>query len=85
MEILKMLGVPYTDDDIAKYMQDINVQLGLDKDQASIKDFLTRYQGAKIRKFNNKTINVTDLDALIAHLQTLGNKIDLKTNKGVGW
>lgn len=85
MEILKMLGVPYTDDDIAKYMVDIRVQLGIETDQELVDDFLKRYPNAKIRKFNNRTTDVTDLDALIAHLQSLGNKADLKTNKGRQW
>lgn len=85
MEILRMLGVPYTDDDIAKYSLDIHVQVGLEKDAAAISDFSKRYPGAKIRKFNIKSTKITDLDALIAHLQGLGNKVDLKTNKGVDW
>ncbi len=85
MEILKMLGVPYTDDDIAKYMIDIRVQLGIETDQSLIADFLKRYPNVKIRKFNNRSTDITELDALIAHLQSLGNKIDLKTNIGREW
>ena len=85
MEILKMLGVPYSDDDLAKYMHDIEVQLGKEKNQQMIDDFIKRYPGAKIRKFNNKSSEITELDALIGHLQALGNKVDLKTNKGIDW
>ena len=85
MEILKFLGVPYTDDDIAKYMSDIEVQLGFEKKQEMINDFAKRYPGAKIRKFNNKSSSITELDALIGHLQSMGNKVDLKSNKGIDW
>lgn len=85
MEILKMLNVPYTDDDIANYMIDIRVQLGVESDKALVESFSKRYPGAKIRKFNNKSPYVTDLDALIAHLQSLGNKVDLQSNKGREW
>jgi cytochrome c oxidase cbb3-type subunit 2 len=85
MEILKILGVPYTDDDIAKYMNDIEVQLGIENKQEMIDDFSKRYPGAKIRKFNNKSSIITDLDALIGHLQSIGRKVDLKSNKGIDW
>jgi len=85
MEILKVLGVPYTDDDIAKYMSDIEVQLGLEIKQEMIDDFTKRYPGVKIRKFNNKSSSITELDALIAHLQSIGTKVDLKSNKGIDW
>jgi cytochrome c oxidase cbb3-type subunit 2 len=50
-----------------------------------INDFSKRYVNAKIRKFNNKSSDITEMDAIIAHLQSLGNKIDLKTNRGVEW
>ncbi len=85
MEILKMLDVPYTDDDIAKYSQDIAIQLGLETNQDLIDDFLKRYPCVKIRKFNNKSAMVTDLDALIAYLQSLGIKANLQSNKGREW
>ena len=85
MEILKMLGVPYTDDDIAKYLIDIRVQLGIEVEQKLVDDFLKRYPNVKIRKFNNNSTDITDLDALVAHLQSLGVKADLSTNKGRQW
>lgn len=85
MEIMKMLGVPYSDDDISKYMSDIHIQLGMETNEELVKDFLQRYPGVKIRKFNNQTSDITDMDALIAHLQSLGLKLNLQTNKGVQW
>ena len=66
-------------------MIDIRVQLGIEVDQKLVDDFLKRYPNVKIRKFNNRTADITDLDALIAHLQSLGLKADLTTNKGRQW
>ncbi len=85
MEILRMLGVPYCDDDISNYYQDLLVQLGLETDSNKVQDFNKRYPNATIRKFNNQSSDITELDALIGHLQHLGNKVDLKTNQGRQW
>ena len=85
MEILQSLGVPYSDNDLANYKEDIKIQLGLETDQNKIDDFIKRYPKANIRKFNNKTSSITEMDALVAHLQSLGTKADLKTNKGRQW
>jgi cytochrome c oxidase cbb3-type subunit 2 len=85
MRVLKIVGVPYTEDDLEKFAQDIQVQLGFDVDQNHITDFEKRYSGAAIRKFNKKSDSVTEMDALVSYLQGLGNKIDLNTNRGRDW
>ncbi len=85
MEILKNLGVPYSDDDIAKFANDIKVQLSIIKDPDIIADFVKRYPNATISKFNGKDDNITEIDALVGYLQSLGNKVDLKTNLGRNW
>lgn len=85
MEILRLVGVPYTEEDIKNCDNDIKVQLGLVKDEAIIEDFKKRYSKVTIEKFNNKSSEITDLDALIAYLQGLGNKVDLQTNRGRNW
>lgn len=85
MKILKMLGVPYTDEDIEKCASDIKVQLGLITDEESVKSFNARYPKTFMRKFNNKTQDVTEMDALVGYLQSLGNRVDLKTNRGRDW
>jgi cytochrome c oxidase cbb3-type subunit 2 len=38
-----------------------------------------------IRKFNRKVEYITEMDALVAYLQGLGNKIDLNSNQGRDW
>ncbi len=83
--ILQLLGVPYSDEDIAKFEEDIKVQLGLITDQAKIDSFLKRYPKTFIRKFYAKSSDITEMDAMIGYLQALGNKVDLKTNRGRDW
>ncbi len=85
MEILEMLGVPYSVEDITKCDSDILVQLGMEKNEDEINSFKQRYSKITIEKFNNKNPTVTEMDALIAYLQGLGNKVDLETNKGRNW
>ena len=85
MKILRMLGVPYTDDDLAKCDSDIDTQLGINKNEDDIAAFKKRYSKVTIEKFNNKSTERTDMDALIAYLQGLGNKVDLQTNRGRDW
>ncbi len=85
MEIHKMTGVPYSDEDLQQVASDIKVQLGQTTDPALLESFQKRYPGAVVRKFYKQTEEVTELDALIAYLQSLGNKVDLKTNQGRDW
>ena len=85
MKILQSLGVPYTEEDIEKCYDDIKTQLGLEGADKNKESFEKRYNGAKIRKFNKKSAKITEMDAIISYLQGLGNKIDLKTNKGRKW
>ena len=85
MEILQMLGVPYTDVDIENYYNDIKTQLAMNDDQNAQEDFKKRYPGAKIRKFNNKSNEITEMDAIVGYLQGLGLRINLETNKGRKW
>jgi cytochrome c oxidase cbb3-type subunit 2 len=85
METLHFLGVPYSKEDIEKLEADIAIQLSKNTDTQAIEDFLKRYPKANLRKFNRKTDEVTEMDALVAYLQSLGNRVDLKTNKGRDW
>ncbi len=85
MKVHQFVGDPYSADDIAKVEDDIKVQLGLDSDPAKLADFQKRYPTTFVRKFNRKTESVTEMDALVAYLQSLGNRVDLKTNKGRDW
>ncbi len=85
MSVLKMLGVPYSDDDLKNPSEDIKIQLGMLTDSAKLDSFAKRYPKTYIRKFHAKSSDVTEMDALVAYLQALGNKVDLKTNRGRDW
>ncbi len=85
MRILKALGVPYSEETINGFEEDINIQTEKIVDAHKIEEFHKRYPKAFIRKFNKHTEEITEMDALVAYLQSLGNRIDLKTNKGRDW
>jgi cytochrome c oxidase cbb3-type subunit II len=85
MSILSKVGTPYTEADIANAHFDIRVQLGLEVDPAKVEDFNKRYSKVFIRKFDRHATDITEMDALVAYLQSLGNRVDLKTNKGRDW
>lgn len=85
MRNLSWVGAPYSEEAISAHMDDLNVQLEQEVDSAKIEAFKKRYPTAYIRKFNRKTEKITEMDALVAYLQSLGNRVDLKTNKGRDW
>ncbi len=76
LKTLRIVGVPYTDDDIAKIDADLKTQLNPDSPEAA--DFLKRYPKAQLRKFDDETATVTEMDALVAYLQMLGTLVDFK-------
>jgi len=76
MKVNQTVGVPYTDEDIAKAADDIKVQVNPDSPDAAA--FQQRYPKAQLRKFNAETADVTEADALVAYLQMLGTLVDFK-------
>ena len=70
------VGVPYTDDMIAKVMADVQAQVNPDLPEAA--ELLKRYPKAVVRKFNPETSDITEGDAVIAYLQMLGTLVDFK-------
>jgi len=85
LKVLRFLGVPYSDHDIEEFQKDIKIQLGMITGQDDITSFSKRYPKTVIRKFNAKSEEITEMDALVAYMQALGNKVDLKTNRGRDW
>ena len=84
MKVLRMTGVPYTDEMIAKARQDIEAQVNPDSKQA--KELTDRYAKAaggrnsvRVAKFDGKPGQPSELDALIAYLQVLGQMVDFAT------
>lgn len=85
MQILKSLGVPYSDEDIKMAEEDISVHLGLNVEQTEVERFRGAYNLNNLHKFDTGSQQITEMDALIAYLQTLGRKVDLTTNLGRNW
>src|SRR3546814_16217441 len=69
LRALRAVGVPYTEDMIANASADALAQASPDDDPAGL---VKRYGAAtQIRSFDGDQRTVSDMDALIAYLQTL--------------
>lgn len=73
---LRKVGVPYTDEDIAKADEDARTQGFGDGDTAGL---AKRYPKAQARDFDGDPGRITEMDALIAYLQGLGTQVDFKS------
>lgn len=73
----RMLGVPYTDEQIENAETDLFAQADPDSDGAE--DVETRYPKAQVRAFDGDPATLTEMDALIAYLQVLGTMVDFST------
>ncbi len=72
----RLIGVPYTDDQIEHAAEDLKAQV--DPDSANADAFLKRYPKAAARNFDGKDGAPTEMDALVAYLQMLGTLVDFK-------
>ncbi len=72
----RAVGVPYTDEMIAKAVEDVRTQVNPDSDK--VEEFLARYPKAQVRNFDGRP-EITEMDALIAYLQMLGTLVDFST------
>lgn len=70
----RIVGVPYTDAQIANAKQDLETQATLDGDE--LDGFEARYQKASARDFDGNPNAITEMDALVAYLQMLGTLVD---------
>ena len=75
MKVHRMVGVPYTDEQIEFAAQDFKVQADPEEDYDAM---LERYPGAAISNFDGQS-HITEMDALIAYLQVLGTMVDFST------
>jgi len=71
LKALRIVNVPYSDDEIAKAKDDLETQANADADQSEL---LKRYP--KALPVNGKPGQITELDALVAYLQVLGTMVD---------
>ncbi len=76
MSTLRTVGVPYSDEQIAKAAADLKVQATTDDPGAA--DLQKRYPKAAVRDFDGNPGKVSEMDALVAYLQMLGTLVDFK-------
>jgi cytochrome c oxidase cbb3-type subunit 2 len=76
LKVQAALGVPYNAEMIANAGVDIRTQATTDAPDSA--DLLRRYPKAQVRDFDGDPARITEADALIAYLQTLGTLVDFK-------
>ncbi len=74
LKTLRVVGVPYTDEQIKNAKADLVAQTNPDSEGAAA--VLQRYPKAVVRKFDGKPGDPTEADAVIAYLQMLGTLVD---------
>ncbi|AIB10441.1 cytochrome c oxidase, cbb3-type subunit II [Azospirillum baldaniorum] len=72
MKTLRIVGVPYSDEQIASAKADLEAQKNPDADTAGL---MKRYPKAVVANFTGNK-GVTEMDALVAYLQVLGTMVD---------
>ena len=83
MTTLRMVGVPYTDEMLANAERDLAAQINPESRPA--RDLVKRYPKAKVVRFEQRKIaEATELDALVAYLQILGQMVDFTTFDAAG-
>jgi cytochrome c oxidase cbb3-type subunit 2 len=70
------VGVPYTDEMIASADEDIRAQADPDADTSPLQ---ARYPKVKVGDFDGNPQALTEMDALVAYLQSLGTLVDFST------
>jgi len=74
MRTLRIVGVPYTDEQIAEAVNDVVTQAN--GDNGDVDALLARYPKAVVGTFDGDSSRITELDAVIAYLQMLGTLVD---------
>ncbi len=74
LRALRIVGVPYTDEQIAEAVADVAAQAN--REDGGVEAFLSRYPKAAIGDFDGDPTRITELDALVAYLQMLGTLVD---------
>lgn len=72
----RRVGVPYTDEMLENAEADMRAQADPDADTSGV---LARYPKAKLGDFDGNPRRLTEMDALIAYLQSLGTLVDFST------
>jgi len=75
LRALRDVGVPYSDEDIAKAGEDIATQGYGEGDTTGL---AKRYPKVQWRSFGGQPGRLTEMDALVAYLQGLGTQVDFR-------
>ena len=70
------VGVPYTEEMVAKAEADLKAQADPNADTSGVE---ARYPKAKLGDFDGNPAALTEMDALVAYLQMLGTLVDFST------
>jgi len=73
----RIVGVPYTDEQIENAAKDLRSQANPDSDYADVDALQERYgEKAQARDFDGNPAQITEMDAMVAYLQMLGTLVD---------
>ena len=74
MEVLRKIGVPYTDEMIQNGVSDAVIQASTERESEKL---IQRYgKKVNVRDFDGNPQRVSEMDALVAYLQMLGTLVD---------
>ncbi|WP_316975777.1 cytochrome-c oxidase, cbb3-type subunit II [Shumkonia mesophila] len=79
MKTLRVVGVPYADEQIANAKADLAAQAGAAA--GDVEGLQERYAKAALGDFDGNPARVTEMDAVVAYLQMLGTLVDFTTFK----
>lgn len=74
LETLRIVGVPYTDEQIAEAASDVAAQANGEEGYTDA--LLSRYPKAVVGDFDGDPDRITEMDAVVAYLQMLGTLVD---------
>ena len=77
LEVNRLVGVPYTQEQIDNASKDLEAQA--DPNADGLDEMQKRYAKTEARDFDGNPAQITEGDALIAYLQMLGTLVDFKT------
>ena len=74
LKVLRLEGVPYSQDMVDNAVKDVATQATTDAADAA--DVIKRYPKAQVRDFDGTPGKISEADALIAYLQMMGTQVD---------
>ncbi len=79
LKTLRAVGVPYSDEHVAKALEDLNTQATGDDGDGDVEGLQRRYPKVPLGDFDGNPNQLTEMDALVAYLQMLGTLVDFSS------